>query len=179
MYPPSDSEELAAALRALGKDVELRVIDEIVPEPPGGAPDRWDPNGLAALEMIENRILEAEQELYQARMLEGKDQHAMAVNKAYRAVLAAPKAVLVPEGIDPNTDAETLSEFDQRFGKTGRIATGYSTPILRIGDLGPKETTAALSGAVPMTRSSSRARVTSSRGRSRTSGGAPARRSTR
>jgi homoserine O-acetyltransferase len=27
LYPPSDSEELAAALRALGKDVELRVID--------------------------------------------------------------------------------------------------------------------------------------------------------
>ena len=96
-----------------------------------------------ALELIENRILEAEQELYQARVLEGKDQHAMAVNKAYRAVLAAAKAVLVPEGIDPNTDAETLSEFEQRFGKTGRIAAGYSTPTLSIGDLGPKETTAA------------------------------------
>jgi homoserine O-acetyltransferase len=27
LYPPSGSEELAAALRALGKDVELHVID--------------------------------------------------------------------------------------------------------------------------------------------------------
>jgi sulfite reductase (ferredoxin) len=96
-----------------------------------------------ALEMIENRILEAEQELYQARLLEDKDQHAMAVNKAYRAVLAAAKAVLVPEGIDPNTDAETFSEFERRFGDTGRIAREYAKPTANIGDLGPKETTAA------------------------------------
>jgi sulfite reductase (ferredoxin) len=95
-----------------------------------------------ALEMIENRILEAEQELYQARLLEGKAQHAAAVNKAYRAVLAAAKAVLVPEGIDPNTDAETFSEFERLFGSTGRIATAYAALSGNIGDLGPKETTA-------------------------------------
>jgi len=96
-----------------------------------------------ALEMIENRILEAEQELYQARLLEGKAQHATALNKAYRAVLAAAKAVLVPEGIDPNTDAETFSEFERLFGATGRIAGTYATPSANIGDLGPQNTTAA------------------------------------
>src|SRR5438552_1296077 len=96
-----------------------------------------------ALEMIENRILEAEQELYVARLLAEKDQHASAVNKAYRAVLAAAKAVLVPEGIDPNTDAETFVEFERRFGATGLIATDYTTPSAKIGDLGPKETTAS------------------------------------
>jgi sulfite reductase (ferredoxin) len=96
-----------------------------------------------ALEMIENRILEADQELYQARMLDAKDQHAMAVNKAYRAVLAAAKAVLVPEGIDPNTDAETFIEFERRFGETGRINLQFGRPIASIGDLGPKETTGA------------------------------------
>jgi sulfite reductase (ferredoxin) len=96
-----------------------------------------------ALEMIENRILEAEQELYQARLLEGKAQHAAAVNKAYRAVLAAAKAVLVPEGIDPNTDAETFSEFERRFGAAGRIAKAYAAPSANIGDLGPQNTTAA------------------------------------
>jgi len=95
-----------------------------------------------ALEMIENRILEAEQELYQARLLEGKAQHATALNKAYRAVLAAAKAVLVPEGIDPNTDAETFIEFERRFGATGRIAKTYATPSTTIGDLGPQQTTA-------------------------------------
>ena len=96
-----------------------------------------------ALEMIENRILEAEQELYMARLLEGKEQHATALNKAYRAVLAAAKAVLVPEGIDPNTDAETFSEFERLFGATGRIAKAYAAPSANIGDLGPHNTTAA------------------------------------
>ncbi|MEK6549404.1 MAG: sulfurtransferase TusA family protein [Nitrospirota bacterium] len=96
-----------------------------------------------ALEMIENRILEAEQELYQAQLLEGKAQHATALNKAYRAVLAAAKAVLVPEGIDPNTDAETFSEFERLFGVTGRIAGTYAAPSANIGDLGPQNTTAA------------------------------------
>src|SRR5256712_164531 len=95
-----------------------------------------------ALEMIENRILEAEQELYVALLLAEKDQHATAVNKAYRAVLAAAKALLVPEGIDPNTDAETFVEFERRFGATGLIAADYTTPSAKIGDLGPKETTA-------------------------------------
>lgn len=66
-----------------------------------------------ALEMIDNRILEAEQELYQARLLAEKHQYAIAINKAYRAVVAGAKAILVTEGLDPNSDEETLSEFDR------------------------------------------------------------------
>src|SRR5438128_1948375 len=54
----------------------------------------------------------------------------------------AAKAVLVPEGIDPNTDAETFVEFERRFGATGLIGADYTTPSAKIGDLGPKETTA-------------------------------------
>src|SRR5438034_8088065 len=96
-----------------------------------------------ALEMIDNRILEAEQELYQARVLDAKEQYAMAVNKAYRAVLAGAKAVLVLEGIDPNTDAETFAEFERRVGEKDRMARAYAKPTAGIGDLGPKETTAA------------------------------------
>jgi len=42
-----------------------------------------------ALEMIDNRMLEAEQELYQARLLIEKHQYSVSVNKSYRAVLAA------------------------------------------------------------------------------------------
>ena len=44
-----------------------------------------------ALEMIDNRILEAEQELYHAKLLAEKHQHGVAVNKAYRAVVAGAK----------------------------------------------------------------------------------------
>src|SRR5262245_45168390 len=96
-----------------------------------------------ALEMIENGILEADQELYQARLLVEKHQYSVSVNKSYRAVLAATKALLVTEGIDPATDAETLREFEQRLAPKGVVPAMYSELGKLVGDLGPKETTAA------------------------------------
>ena len=63
--------------------------------------------------MIDNRILEAEQGIVSSpNSCADKHQYAMAINKAYRAVVAGAKAILVTEGIDPNTDADTLLEFD-------------------------------------------------------------------
>ncbi len=94
-----------------------------------------------ALEMIDNRILEAEQELYQARLLAEKHQYSVSVNKAYRAVLAGAKALLVTEGIDPATDAETLVEFDRRLADKGIVPSSYRNLGSQIGDLGPKDTT--------------------------------------
>ena len=44
-----------------------------------------------ALEMIDDRMLEADQELYQAKLLVEKHQYALSINKSYRAVLAAAK----------------------------------------------------------------------------------------
>jgi len=96
-----------------------------------------------AVEMIDNRILEAEQELYQARLLAEKHQFAMAINKAYRAVVAGAKALLVTEGIDPNTDADTLAEFDQfAAGKNGLIPEAYRNISSKSGDLGTKDSNA-------------------------------------
>ncbi|WP_447978741.1 sulfurtransferase TusA family protein [Candidatus Nitrospira bockiana] len=92
-----------------------------------------------ALEMIDNRMLEAEQELYQARLLTDKHQYGIAVNKAYRAVLAAVKALLVTEGLDPATDADTLTEFERRLAPRGILPATYRTLAADIGDLGPKE----------------------------------------
>ncbi|MGH7164105.1 MAG: sulfurtransferase TusA family protein [Nitrospiraceae bacterium] len=100
-----------------------------------------------ALEMIDNRILEAEQELYQARLLAEKHQYAVSVNKAYRAVLAAAKALLVTEGIDPATDAETLSEFERRLAEKGFVSDTYRGLGGQIDDLGPKDTTAEFAHA--------------------------------
>jgi sulfite reductase (ferredoxin) len=94
-----------------------------------------------ALEMIDNRILEAEQELYQARLLADKHQYSMSVNKAYRAVLAGAKALLVTEGIDPSTDADTLLEFERRLTGKSVIPASYRNLGAQIGDLGPKDTT--------------------------------------
>ncbi|MEK6526929.1 MAG: sulfurtransferase TusA family protein, partial [Nitrospirota bacterium] len=94
-----------------------------------------------ALEMIDNRILEAEQELYQARLLAEKHQYSVSVNKSYRAVLAAAKALLVIEGIDPATDADTFAEFERRLAERGFVPTSYRNLSAQIGDLGPKDTT--------------------------------------
>lgn len=100
-----------------------------------------------ALEMIENGILEADQELYQAKLLVEKHQYSVSVNKSYRAVLAATKALLVTEGIDPATDAETVREFEQRLAPKGVVPETYQDLGKLIGDLGPKETTAAFAQA--------------------------------
>jgi sulfite reductase (ferredoxin) len=94
-----------------------------------------------ALEMIDDRMLEADQELYQAKLLIDKHQYAVSVNKSYRAVLAAAKALLVTEGVDPATDAETLLEFDARLATKGIVPSAYRSLGTQIGDLGPKETT--------------------------------------
>lgn len=94
-----------------------------------------------ALEMIDNRILEAEQELYQARLLAEKHQYSVSVNKAYRAVLAGAKALLVTVGVDPATDAETFSEFERRLAEKCVVPISYRNLGSQIGDLGPKDTT--------------------------------------
>ncbi len=96
-----------------------------------------------AIEMIDNRILEAEQELYQARILAEKHQYAMAINKSYRAVVAGAKALLVTEGIDPNTDADTLAEFDQFADRqNGLIPQTYRGLARTVSDLGTKDNSA-------------------------------------
>lgn len=95
-----------------------------------------------ALEMIENGILEADQELYQAKLLVEKHQYSVSVNKSYRAVLAAAKALLVTEGLEPSTDAETFIEFDSRIAQKGIVPSVYRDLSKKVSDLGPKETSA-------------------------------------
>ncbi|MEQ1656252.1 MAG: sulfurtransferase TusA family protein, partial [Nitrospira sp.] len=94
-----------------------------------------------ALEMIENGILEADQELYQAKLLVDNHQYSVSVNKSYRAVLSAAKALLVTEGLEPSTDAETFIEFDSRIAQKGIVPAMYRDLRKSVGDLGPKETT--------------------------------------
>jgi sulfite reductase (ferredoxin) len=106
-----------------------------------------------ALEMIDNRILEAEQELYQARLLAEKHQYAFAINKAYRAVVAGAKAILVTEGIDPNTDADTLAEFDKMIVAKGLMPAEYQNLATKVGDLGNKDASADLTqGKIAFTK---------------------------
>ena len=92
--------------------------------------------------MIENGILEADQELYQAKLLTDNHQYAVSVNKSYRAVLAAAKALLVTEGLEPSSDAETFIEFDRRIAQKGAVPAMYRDLSKKVGDLGPKDTNA-------------------------------------
>ena len=94
-----------------------------------------------ALEMIDNRILEADQELYQANLLAGKQQYSVSVNKSYRAVVAGAKALLVTEGLDPATDEETFVEFEKRFAHKGVLPPLYHNMAEQVGNLGPKDST--------------------------------------
>ncbi|GJL54558.1 MAG: hypothetical protein NPIRA02_16900 [Nitrospirales bacterium] len=91
-----------------------------------------------ALEMIDNRMLEAEQELYHARLLAEKHQYGIATNKAYRAVVAGAKAILVTEGMDPNTDADTLAEYDRLVTAKGLMPETYRNLTAHLDDLGSK-----------------------------------------
>jgi sulfite reductase (ferredoxin) len=95
-----------------------------------------------ALDMIENGILEADQELYQAKLLVEKHQYSVSVNKSYRAVLAAAKAMLVTEGLEPSTDSETFIEFDSRVAQKSAVPSVYRDLSKKVGDLGPKEASA-------------------------------------
>jgi sulfite reductase (ferredoxin) len=66
----------------------------------------------------------------------------VSVNKSYRAVLAAAKALLVTEGIEPSTDSDTFVEFDSRIAQKGVVPGIYRELSRKVGDLGPKDTTA-------------------------------------
>ncbi len=94
-----------------------------------------------ALEMIDDRMLEAEQELYHARLLSDKQQYSVSLNKAYRAVIAGAKALLVTKGVDPATDGETFSEFERLMVSPGLVPDTYKNLGEEFGGFGPKETT--------------------------------------
>jgi sulfite reductase (ferredoxin) len=152
----NDSESLPAFINRTGKAI---LKDELIPYTilPSYQDDKefyfdWEgdeefsvedlgPGECAggALEMIDNRILEAEQGLYQARLLANKHQYAIAINLAYRAVVSGAKAILVTEGIDPNTDADTLMEFDNMIRTKGLLPAEYHNVAEKFGDLGTKD----------------------------------------
>ena len=50
--------------------------------------------------------------------------------------------MLVTEGLEPSTDAETFAEFETRIASKGVIPIAYRELGKKVGDLGPKDTTA-------------------------------------
>ena len=114
------------------EDSEFSIVDLGPGECAGGA-----------LEMISDGMLEADQELYQAETLVHSQQYAMTVNKAYRAVLAGAKALLVTEGVEPATDLQMFEACEARLIKTGVLPSTFSAHLATIRDRGDKNPTAA------------------------------------
>ena len=91
-----------------------------------------------AYEMMEGFLFEADQEVHLAGVMTEKGQTGHAVNKAYRAVVAAAKGLLVLEGIDSSIDAEVLSKAETHLVGKGMLPEAYANLTEQMKDLGPK-----------------------------------------
>jgi sulfite reductase (ferredoxin) len=100
-----------------------------------------------AYEMMEGFIYEADQEIYLAKVMAEKGLTGHAVNKAYRAVVAASKALLVLEGVNSSIDAEILAEAQNRLVGKGTLPAAFSRLTEELRDLGPQTPSAEFTQA--------------------------------
>lgn len=91
-----------------------------------------------AYEMMEGFIFESDQELHLARVMANKGLTGHAVNKAYRAVIAASKALLVDEGVNSSIDLEILSEAQSQLVSKGILPSSYSRLVETMQNMGTK-----------------------------------------
>jgi sulfite reductase (ferredoxin) len=91
-----------------------------------------------AYEMMEGFIFEADQEIYLAKVMAEKGLTGHAVNKAYRATVAASKGLLITEGVNTSIDAEILMEAQTRLVGKGTLPATFSKLSEAFRDLGPK-----------------------------------------
>jgi sulfite reductase (ferredoxin) len=89
-----------------------------------------------AYELMEGFLFEADQENHLATIMAEKGLTGHAVNKAYRAVVAASKALLVLEGVDSSIDAEILSEAETRLIAKEILPKSFAGVAERMRDLG-------------------------------------------
>jgi sulfite reductase (ferredoxin) len=91
-----------------------------------------------AYELMEGFIFEADQEIYLAKVMAEKGLTGHAVNKAYRATVAASKGLLVIEGFGSSIDAEILKEAQTQLVEKGTLPATFSNLSEEFRDLGPK-----------------------------------------
>jgi sulfite reductase (ferredoxin) len=90
-----------------------------------------------AYELMEGFLFEADQENHLAALMAEKGLTGHAVNKAYRAVVAASKALLVLEGVDSSIDAEILNEAESRLIAKEILPKSFAGVASLLRDLGP------------------------------------------
>jgi sulfite reductase (ferredoxin) len=94
-----------------------------------------------AYEMMEGFLFEADQELHLAGVMAEKGQTGHAVNKAYRAIVAAAKGLLVLEGVDSSIDAEILFKAETLLVGKEILPRAFARLTDQVKDLGPKSPT--------------------------------------
>ncbi|HUK57501.1 MAG TPA: sulfurtransferase TusA family protein [Nitrospiria bacterium] len=94
-----------------------------------------------AYEMMEGFLFEADQELHLASVMVEKGQTGHAVNKAYRAIVAAAKGLLVLEGIDSSIDSEILFKAETLLVGKEILPRTFARLTDQVKDLGPKSPT--------------------------------------
>ena len=94
-----------------------------------------------AYEMMEGFLFEADQELHLAGVMAEKGQTGHAVNKAYRAIVAAAKGLLVLEGVDSSIDAEILFKAETLLVGKDILPRTFARLTDQVKDLGPKSPT--------------------------------------
>jgi sulfite reductase (ferredoxin) len=91
-----------------------------------------------AYELMEGFLYEADQELFLARTMAKKGLAGQAINKAYRAVVAASKALLVAEGSDSSIDAVILTDAQDKLVARGILPAEYARLSEEMQDMGSK-----------------------------------------
>jgi len=91
-----------------------------------------------AYEMMEGFLFEADQELHLAGVMAEKGQTGHAVNKAYRAIVAASKGLLVLEGVDSSIDADILFKAETLLVGKEILPRAFARLTDQVKDLGPK-----------------------------------------
>ncbi|HEY4484762.1 MAG TPA: sulfurtransferase TusA family protein [Nitrospiria bacterium] len=91
-----------------------------------------------AYEMMEGFLFEADQELHLARVMKDKGQTGHAVNMAYRAIIAASKALLVLEGVTTSVDADILFKTETLLVGKEILPREYARLSDLVQDMGPK-----------------------------------------
>lgn len=94
-----------------------------------------------AYEMMEGFLFEADQEIHLAGVMTEKGQTGHAMNKAYRAIVAAAKGLLVLEGIDSSIDSEILFKAETLLVGKEILPRTFSRLTDQVKDLGPKSPT--------------------------------------
>ena len=91
-----------------------------------------------AYQLMEGFLFEADQEVYLAGVMADSDQTGQAVNKAYRAVVAAAKGLLVLEGIDSSVDAEVITQAEVHLIGKGTLPPKFANLAGHLQDQVPR-----------------------------------------